>query len=81
MKRYQKIFFVFESVNNLELQKMCKTIAYKLRFKLGFMRGFQKCQLFGGRVTKSVHVLGVQKRFAKKFAQFFHLSWDIRVGS
>ena len=42
--------------------------------------GCDKCKLFRGRVTISVYILGVQKRFAKKFANFLHLSWDLSQG-
>ena len=45
------------------------------------MRGFQKGITLGGRTSGRVNLLGVQKRVAKKFAKFLHLSVDPSQGS
>ena len=62
-------------------KKICKFFASELGFKSGVMRGFQKGITLGGRVTGRVHIVGLQKRLAKKFAKFLHLSLDSSWGS
>ena len=53
----------------------------KVRCKSGVMRGFQKGITLGGRTSGSVTFVGLQKRVAKKFAKFLHLSSDLSQGS
>ena len=62
-------------------KKICKMFASELGSKLGIMRGFQKGITLGVRVSRSVRIVGLQKRVAKKFAKFLHLSWDPSLGS
>ena len=52
-----------------------------MRSKSGVMRGFQKGITLGGRTSGSLNFVGLQKRVAKKFAKFMHLSWDLSQGS
>ena len=40
------------------------------------MRGFQKGITLDDKTSRSVNLVGLQNRVAKKFAKFLHLSWD-----
>ena len=57
-------------------KKICKIFASECGSKSGIMRGFQKGITLGVRTSGSFHMKGLQKRVAKKFAKFLHLSWD-----
>ena len=63
------------------LRKNLQNFVSELGFKFGVMRGFQKGITLEGRTPGSVHNGGLQKRVAKKFANFVHLSWDPSWGS
>ena len=43
------------------------------------MRGFQKGMTLGGRTSANFHMMGLQKRVAKKFAKFLHLSLEVGI--
>ena len=55
---------------------ICKFFASEFGSKSGVMRGFQKGITLGRKTLTSVYNAGLQNRFAKKFANFLHLSWD-----
>ena len=49
--------------------------------KSGFMRGFQKGITLDDKTSRSVNLVGLQNRVAKKFAKFLHLTLDLGRGS
>ena len=63
------------------LQKICKLLTFDLGSKLGVMRDFQKGIALGGRTSESFCNNGLQKRVAKKFANYWHLTLDLSWGS
>ena len=49
--------------------------------KSGFMRGFQKGIILNDKTSRSVNLVGLQNRVAKKIAKFLHLTLDLGRGS
>ena len=67
-------------LQNRVANKFAKNFASECGSKLGIMRGFQKGMSLWGGTSGSFHMVGLQKRVAKKFAKFLHLSWDQSQG-
>ena len=63
------------------MQNFCKIFAFEFGSKSGVMGGFQKGITLGGGNSESVNFIGLRKNIAKKFANFLHLSCDLRQGS
>ena len=61
-------------VNTWGCKKICKLLAFDLGSKLVVMRGFQKGLTLVGRVSEIFCKNGLQKRVAKKFANYWYLT-------